>query len=92
MQRREFSKLMALLACSWPAGATSEMRNDDWSQPFAQALRERPWLAAWGNIEREHYPGRGGHYRPLAGSAARHPVSHRAGPARGARLSQPSLV
>ncbi len=57
MQRREFSKLMALLACSWPAGATSEMRNDDWSQPFAQALRERPWLAAWGNIEREHYRG-----------------------------------
>ena len=57
MQRREFSKLMALLACPWPAGAFAQGEDADWSERFAAALLERPWLAAWGNIDREHYQG-----------------------------------
>ena len=57
MQRREFSKLLALLACPWPARALTLGEGADWSERFAAALRERPWLAAWGNIDRDHYQG-----------------------------------
>ena len=55
MNRREFSKLLALLACPWPAGALAQAGDADWSAQFARALEEFPWLAAWGNIDREHY-------------------------------------
>lgn len=58
MNRRQFSKLLALLACPWPpwpSGALAQAGDAEWSELFAEALREYPWLAAWGNIDREHY-------------------------------------
>ena len=55
MQRREFSKLLALLACPWTTGAFAEADDTDWSCLFTEGLRENPWLAAWSNIDREHY-------------------------------------
>ena len=57
MNRREFSKMLALLGCScpWPSAALAQAGDDDWSAAFAGRLREHPWLAAWGNIDREHY-------------------------------------
>ena len=55
MKRRQFSQTLALLACPWPAGAWAQGGEADWSGLFAEALREQPWLAAWGNIDREHY-------------------------------------
>ncbi len=57
MQRREFSKLLALLACPWPARALAPREDADFLERFAKALRERPWLAAWSNIERERHQG-----------------------------------
>ena len=60
MQRRRFIELFALLACSWPAGVlarTGETAEAAWSERFAEALRDLPWLAAWGNIDRERYQG-----------------------------------
>ncbi len=57
MRRRQFSKLLALLACPWPAGALAQAGEADWSELFAEALRAAPWLAAWGNIDREYYQG-----------------------------------
>ncbi len=55
MQRREFAKLLALLASPWPAGVLAQNQEENWAHLFAEALGESPWLAAWGNIEREHY-------------------------------------
>lgn len=57
MQRRQFSKLLALLACTWPVGAFARTGEADWSELFADAIRSLPWLAAYGNIDREHYQG-----------------------------------
>ena len=59
MQRREFSKLLALLACPLPTSSLSLADDANWSALFAAALRELPWLAAWDNIKREHYQGVG---------------------------------
>ena len=55
MRRREFSKMMALLACPWPAAALGQHAAEDWSAQFAGNLEQHPWLAAWGNIDRDHY-------------------------------------
>lgn len=55
MQRRQFSQMLALLACPWPASALAQAGDEAWSELFAQALGERPWLAAWGNIDRDRY-------------------------------------
>ncbi len=57
MQRRQFSQLLALLACPWPIGTLAQAGADDWAALFAEGLRELPWLAAWGNIDRDHYAG-----------------------------------
>ncbi len=55
MNRRDFTKMMGLLALPWPGAALAEADADDWSAQFARSLREHPWLAAWGNIDRSHY-------------------------------------
>ena len=60
MQRRQFSRLLALLIFPWPVGVLARagvVEQADWSQQFAEALRNLPWLVAWGNIDREQYQG-----------------------------------
>ncbi len=55
MNRRQFAQLLTLCALPWPIAALPQVKGNARSESFMRALRDRPWLAAWGNIERDHY-------------------------------------
>ena len=55
MHRRQFTKLLALMACPLPASVLAQSDGENWTEMFAEAVREYPWLAAWGNVEQDRY-------------------------------------